>query len=130
FLRDFHGARTIRLEQNYRSTANILGAADAVIAHNPDRLGKQLRTDSGDGEPIDLYAAYNEIDEARFVIERIAQWVQGGGSHGDCAILYRSDAQSLAFEEKLLAEQISYRVYGVVLFFERAEVKDTLAYLR
>ncbi|MCR6663130.1 MAG: DNA helicase II [Luteimonas sp.] len=130
FLRDFPGARTIRLEQNYRSSANILNAANAVIAHNPDRLGKQLWTDSGEGEPIDLYAAYNEIDEARFVIERIAQWVRDGGSHGDCAILYRSNAQSRAFEEHLLAEQVPYRVYGGMRFFERAEVKDTLAYLR
>ena len=130
FLRDYPGAQTIRLEQNYRSSANILGAANAVIAHNPERLGKQLWTDSGEGEPIDLYAAYNEIDEARFVIERITQWVRDGGSHGDCAILYRSNAQSRAFEETLLAEQIPYRVYGGVRFFERAEVKDTLAYLR
>ncbi|TDK27132.1 DNA helicase II [Luteimonas aestuarii] len=130
FLRDFPGAQTIRLEQNYRSSANILGAANAVIAHNPDRLGKQLWTDSGEGEPVDLYAAYNEIDEARFVIERIAQWVRDGGSHGDCAILYRSNAQSRAFEEHLLAEQVPYRVYGGMRFFERAEVKDTLAYLR
>ncbi len=130
FLRDFPGAHTIRLEQNYRSSANILGAANAVIAHNPDRLGKQLWTDSGEGEPIDLYAAYNEIDEARFVVERIAQWVRDGGSHGDCAVLYRSNAQSRAFEETLLAEQVPYRVYGGVRFFERAEVKDTLAYLR
>ncbi|MCA0392724.1 MAG: DNA helicase II [Proteobacteria bacterium] len=129
-LRDFPGAHTIRLEQNYRSSANILGAANAVIAHNPDRLGKQLWTDSGEGEPIDLYAAYNEIDEARFVVERIAQWVRDGGSHGDCAVLYRSNAQSRAFEETLLAEQVPYRVYGGVRFFERAEVKDTLAYLR
>ena len=130
FLRDFPGAHTIRLEQNYRSSANILGAANAVIAHNQDRLGKQLWTDSGEGEPIDLYAAYNEIDEARFVVERIAQWVRDGGSHGDCAVLYRSNAQSRAFEETLLAEQVPYRVYGGVRFFERAEVKDTLAYLR
>lgn len=130
FLHDYPGAQTIRLEQNYRSSANILGAANAVIAHNPARLGKQLWTDSGEGEPVDLYAAYNEVDEARFVVERIGQWVQGGGSHGDCAILYRSNAQSRAFEETLLAEQIPYRVYGGVRFFERAEIKDTLAYLR
>ncbi len=130
FLRDFPGARTIRLEQNYRSSANILNAANAVIAHNPDRLGKKLWTDSGEGDPVDLYAAYNEIDEARFVIDRIAQWVRDGGSHGDCAILYRSNAQSRAFEEHLLAEQVPYRVYGGMRFFERAEVKDTLAYLR
>jgi DNA helicase-2/ATP-dependent DNA helicase PcrA len=130
FLRDYPGAQTIRLEQNYRSSANILGAANAVIAHNPARLGKQLWTDSGEGEPVDLYAAYNEIDEARFVVERIGQWVRDGGSHGDCAILYRSNAQSRAFEEALLAEQMPYRVYGGMRFFERAEIKDTLAYLR
>lgn len=135
FLHDFRGAdgsdaRTIRLEQNYRSTANILNAANAVIAHNPARLGKQLWTDSGDGDQVDLYAAYNEIDEATFVISRITDWVQQGGSHGDCAILYRSNAQSRAFEEQLVAEKIPYRVYGGVRFFERAEIKDTLAYLR
>src|SRR6478736_5612873 len=130
FLRDYAGAQTLRLEQNYRSTANILGAANEVITHNPDRLGKQLWTESGEGEAIDLYAAYNEIDEARFVVECIRQWVGDGGSHRDCAILYRSNAQSRAFEEALLAEQIPYRVYGGMRFFERAEVKDTLAYLR
>ena len=126
----FPARRRCKLEQNYRSTANILNAANAVIAHNPDRLGKQLWTDGGDGEPIDLYAAYNEIDEARYVIERIRQWVRDGGSHGDSAILYRSNAQSRAFEEALLAEQMPYRVYGGQRFFERAEIKDTLAYLR
>jgi DNA helicase-2/ATP-dependent DNA helicase PcrA len=130
FLRDFADARTIRLEQNYRSSANILNAANAVIAHNPSRLGKRLWTDSGEGEPIDLYAAYNEIDEARFVVERIRQWVRDGGSYGETAILYRSNAQSRAFEETLLGEQIPFRVYGGMRFFERAEIKDTLAYMR
>ena len=130
FLRDFSGAGTLKLEQNYRSTANILGAANAVIAHNPDRLGKQLWTDAGEGEQIDLYAAYNEVDEARYAVERIADWVRGGGAHGEVAILYRSNAQSRAFEEALLSEQVPYRVYGGVRFFERAEIKDTLAYLR
>jgi DNA helicase-2/ATP-dependent DNA helicase PcrA len=130
FLKDFPDAQTIRLEQNYRSTANILGAANAVIAHNPDRIGKQLWTDTGDGEAIDLYAAYNEVDEARYVVERIRQWVRDGGSYSEAAVLYRSNAQSRAFEEVLLAEQVPYRVYGGMRFFERAEIKDTLAYLR
>lgn len=130
FLRDFPSAQTIRLEQNYRSSANILNAANAVIAHNPARIGKQLWTDTGDGEPIDVYAAYNEIDEARYVVERIRQWVRDGGSYRDCAVLYRSNAQSRALEESLLAEQVPYRVYGGMRFFERAEIKDTLAYLR
>jgi DNA helicase-2/ATP-dependent DNA helicase PcrA len=134
FLADFgsggNRAVTLKLEQNYRSSANILNAANAVIVHNPDRLGKQLWTDSGEGDPIDLYAAYNEIDEARFVVERVRQWMRDGGSYGDAAILYRSNAQSRAFEEALLAEQVPYRVYGGQRFFERAEIKDTLAYLR
>ncbi|RDZ26361.1 DNA helicase II [Lysobacter silvisoli] len=130
FLRDFPGAQTIRLEQNYRSSANILEAANAVIAHNPDRLGKKLWTDTGQGEPIDLYAAYNEMDEARFVVERLRQWVRDGGSYGEVAVLYRSNAQSRAYEEALLSEQVPYRVYGGQRFFERAEIKDTLAYLR
>ncbi len=112
FLKDFPGAQTIRLEQNYRSSANILNAANAVIAHNPDRIGKQLWTDTGDGESIDLYAAYNEVDEARYVVERIRQWVRDGGSYVEAAVLYRSNAQSRAFEEVLLAEQVPYRVYA------------------
>ena len=130
FLKDFPGAQTIRLEQNYRSSANILNAANAVISHNPDRIGKQLWTDSGEGEPVDVYAAYNEMDEARFVVERIRQWVREGGSWSEAAVLYRSNAQSRALEEVLLAEQVPYRVYGGMRFFERAEIKDTLAYLR
>ena len=130
FLQDFPGARTIRLEQNYRSTAAILDAANAVIAHNPGRLGKKLWTDSGAGDPIDLFSAYNEIDEADYIVGRIREWVRDGGSHGDCAVLYRSNAQSRIIEEKLLEAQVPYRVYGGVRFFERAEVKDALAYLR
>ena len=130
FLRDFPGASTIKLEQNYRSTSNILAAANAVIANNPSRLGKKLWTDDADGEPIDLYAAYNEIDEARFVIERIQHWIRDGGHALDCAILYRSNAQSRAFEEALIQASLPYRVYGGLRFFERAEIKDTLAYLR
>ena len=130
FLRDFSGARTIRLEQNYRSTGTILQAANAVIAHNPDRLGKKLWTEVGEGEAIDLFAAYNEMDEARHVVERAQAWVAGGGSHGEVAVLYRSNAQSRALEEALISEQVPYRVYGGVRFFERAEIKDTLAYLR
>ena len=135
FLQDYPNAITHKLEQNYRSSANILDAANAVIKHNPERVGKQLWTDAGIGEPIDLYAAYNEIDEARFVTERIQSWVAAandgdGGSYGEAAILYRSNAQSRAFEEVLQQENIPYRVYGGVRFFERAEIKDTLAYLR
>ena len=130
FLRDFPGARTIRLEQNYRSTSNILAAANAVIANNPDRLGKKLWTEGEDGDAIDLFAAYNEIDEARFVVERIQQWIAGGGRALDAAILYRSNAQSRAFEEALMQTALKYRVYGGLRFFERAEIKDTLAYLR
>jgi DNA helicase-2/ATP-dependent DNA helicase PcrA len=101
-----------------------------VIAHNPDRIGKQLWTDSGDGEPIDLYAAYNEMDEARYIVERARQWVRDGGSYTEVAVLYRSNAQSRALEEALLSEQVPYRVYGGMRFFERAEIKDALAYLR
>ena len=130
FLRDFPGAQTIRLEQNYRSSGNILGAANAVIEHNPDRIGKQLWTEAGDGDPIDLYAAYNEMDEARYVVQRARQWVRDGGSYRDVAVLYRSNVQSRALEEALLSEQVPYRVYGGMRFFERAEIKDALAYLR
>ncbi|MGN6234498.1 ATP-dependent DNA helicase [Dyella sp.] len=130
FLKDFPGARTIKLEQNYRSTATILKAANAVIARNGGRLGKQLWTDGDAGERIALYAAYNEQDEARFVIERIREYIDEHGSAKDCAILYRSNAQSRNFEEQLTQRNIPYRVYGGLRFFERAEIKDALAYLR
>ncbi|TAL75370.1 MAG: DNA helicase II [Rhodanobacter sp.] len=130
FLRDFPGARTIKLEQNYRSTATILAAANSVIARNGGRLGKNLWTADGDGERIALYAAYNEQDEARFVVDRIREYIAGHGHARDCAILYRSNAQSRNFEEQLNQFKVKYRVYGGVRFFERAEVKDALAHLR
>jgi DNA helicase-2/ATP-dependent DNA helicase PcrA len=130
FLRDFPGARTIKLEQNYRSTSNILKAANSVIERNGNRLGKQLWTAGEEGERIAVYAAYNEQDEARFVIERIREYVAEHGEAKDCAILYRSNAQSRNFEEQLIQHDIPYRVYGGLRFFERAEIKDALSYLR
>jgi DNA helicase II / ATP-dependent DNA helicase PcrA len=130
FLRDFPGARTIKLEQNYRSTSTILKVANSVIQRNGSRLGKQLWTAGEDGERIALYAAYNEQDEARFVIERIREYISEHGHAKDCAILYRSNAQSRNFEEQLTQRNIKYRVYGGQRFFDRAEVKDALAYLR
>jgi DNA helicase-2/ATP-dependent DNA helicase PcrA len=130
FLRDFPGARTIKLEQNYRSTSTILKAANHVIQRNGSRLGKELWTAGDEGERIALYAAYNEQDEARFVVERIREYIDEHGSAKDCAILYRSNAQSRNFEEQLVQRRIGYRVYGGQRFFERAEVKDALAYLR
>ncbi|WP_267226411.1 UvrD-helicase domain-containing protein [Dyella silvae] len=130
FLRDFPGAKTIKLEQNYRSTSTILKAANSVIARNGGRLGKQLWTDGGEGERIALYSAYNEQDEARFVIERIREYISEHGEARDCAILYRSNAQSRNFEEQLMQRDIRFRVYGGQRFFDRAEIKDALAYLR
>ncbi len=130
FSHDFPQAETVRLEQNYRSTGNILAAANAVIAHNDGRLGKNLWTEGGEGEPIQLYTARDEEDEARFVAQRIAAWVESGGARSDVAVLYRSNAQSRVFEETFIARQIPYRVYGGLRFFERAEIKDALAYLR
>ncbi|OGT87824.1 MAG: DNA helicase II [Gammaproteobacteria bacterium RIFOXYA12_FULL_61_12] len=130
FQKHFPDASLIRLEQNYRSTGNILSAANAVIAHNPSRLGKNLWTDSGEGELLRLYSAFNEVDEARFVTERIRQFVETGRRRADCAILYRSNAQSRLFEEALIQTGTPYRVYGGLRFFERAEIKDALSYLR
>ncbi|KGT87782.1 DNA-dependent helicase II [Erwinia typographi] len=130
FLTDFKGAETIRLEQNYRSTNNILKAANTLIANNNGRLGKELWTDGSDGEPISIYCAFNELDEARFVVNRIKVWMEGGGALKDCAILYRSNAQSRVLEEALLQTSMPYRIYGGQRFFERQEIKDALAYLR
>ncbi len=130
FEQDFPGTRTIRLEQNYRSTSTILKAANALIDNNRGRLGKNLWTAGEEGEPILYYNAYNEKDEARFVVDRIEDWVAQGRSRSDIAVLYRSNAQSRQFEEILVSRGIPYRVYGGLRFFERAEIKDALAWLR
>ena len=130
FCDDFPDAETIRLEQNYRSTASILKAANALIANNQGRLGKELWTEGGDGEPIGLYAAFNEHDEARYVVEGIERALKEGLAHSEIAILYRSNAQSRVLEEALLREKIPYRIYGGQRFFERAEIKNAMAYLR
>jgi DNA helicase-2/ATP-dependent DNA helicase PcrA len=130
FRRDFPGVQLHRLEQNYRSTGTILAAANAIISNNGGRIGKKLWTLDGKGEPIRLYRAWNERDEAEFVVDRIRDWTARGGRRRDTAILYRSNAQSRVFEEYLLAGRIPYRVYGGLRFFERAEIKDALAYLR
>ncbi len=130
FEKDFPGATIVRLEQNYRSSGNILKAANAVIARNSARLGKELWTQAAAGEPLRLYAASNEMDEARFVVSSIAQAVENGLRRSDIAVLYRSNAQSRALEEEFITAAMPYRVYGGLRFFERAEIKDALAYLR
>jgi DNA helicase-2/ATP-dependent DNA helicase PcrA len=130
FRRDFPAAALFKLEQNYRSTGTILKAANALIANNQGRLGKTLWTSGADGERIRVYAAFNERDEADFVVNRIREWVAQGGTRRETAILYRSNAQSRVFEEAFLNARMPYRVYGGLRFFERAEIKDALAYLR
>ncbi|WP_458736056.1 DNA helicase II [Zobellella taiwanensis] len=130
FLADFPGAETVRLEQNYRSTGTILKAANTLIANNAERMGKELWTEGAEGEPIAIYSAFNEVDEARFVVERIKQWRQQDGSLSDTAILYRNNAQSRVLEEALIQERLPYRIYGGLRFFERQEIKDALGYLR
>ena len=126
----FGGLKTIKLEQNYRSTDTILSAANAVIRNNFGRLGKELWTDGNQGDPISLYAAFNEQDEARFIVDRIAQWVSEGNRRDESAILYRSNAQSRVLEEMLIRAAIPYRIYGGQRFYERLEIKNALAYLR
>ena len=131
FSSDFPDTQLIRLEQNYRSTAGILKAANALIANNNGRLGKELWTEGSDGEPISLYAAFNEHDEARYVVESIEAALRKDGlKRSEIAILYRSNAQSRVLEEALLREKIPYRIYGGQRFFERAEIKNAVAYLR
>ncbi len=130
FQKHYPGHQVVRLEQNYRSTGHILKAANTLIANNDSRMGKELWTDAGEGHLISLYSAFNEQDEAYFVIEKIRQWVKDGGLRSEAAILYRSNAQSRQFEERLMTTGIPYRVYGGLRFFERMEIKNALAYLR
>lgn len=130
FSQDFANTQVYRLEQNYRSTGNILKAANAVIKHNYGRLGKELWTEGDKGDPISLYAAYNEQDEARFIVERIQDWARKGHEKQTIAILYRSNAQSRVLEEALLREAIPYRIYGGQRFYDRLEIKNAIAYMR
>lgn len=130
FSQDFSDVDTIRLEQNYRSTANILNAANAVIANNLGRMGKSLWTEGKEGEPIDLYSAFNEQDEARYIVQRIRDWQSKGQNLSESAILYRSNAQSRVLEEELLREGLAYKIYGGQRFYERLEIKNALAYCR
>lgn len=131
FNKDYPSAELVRLEQNYRSTGNILEAANALISCNGGRMGKNLWTADNAGDPITMYNAYNETDEARFIVETILNYISDeGGRRMDCAVLYRSNAQSRVIEEYLVAAGVQYRVYGGLRFFERAEIKDTLAYMR
>ena len=130
FSKDFGRASVFRLERNYRSTATILDAANALIGHNRGRMGKSLWTDSGAGAPITVFAAFNELEEAAFVIERLNKWAGRKRRYNEAAVLYRSNAQSRVIESALIAEDIPYRIYGGLRFFERAVVKNALAYLR
>lgn len=127
---DFSPIQTIRLEQNYRSTGNILAASNTLIANNSNRMGKSLWTSSGDGDLIDVYEARTERDEADYVVSTIQKIINDGSAANECAILYRSNAQSRVFEEVLIKYNIPYVIYGGLRFFERAEIKDALCYLR
>ncbi len=130
FQRDFPDADVIRLEQNYRSTASILAAANAVIGNNTERLGKELWTQDAEGVPLRLYTAFNDLDEAQFIVREIVQAISRGMARKEIAILYRSNAQSRVLEEALIRERLPYRIHGGLRFFERAEIKNAVAYLR
>ncbi|MEZ0231571.1 MAG: UvrD-helicase domain-containing protein [Methylophilaceae bacterium] len=130
FEQDFHVEKIVKLEQNYRSHSNILDAANAIITHNRNRLGKNLWTAAGKGEPVRVYEAYNDIDEANFIVEEIQSLHRDGMDLSDIAMLYRSNAQSRVIEHALFSAGLAYRVYGGLRFFERAEIKHSLAYMR
>ena len=127
---DFKPIQVIKLEQNYRSTGNILSASNAVIANNPNRLEKSLWTESGDGDPINVFNARTETEEAQYVVGEIQSQFNQGRNLNECAILYRSNAQSRVFEESLIKRNLNYRIYGGLRFFERAEIKDAMGYVR
>lgn len=130
FTLEFPSVSTIRLEQNYRSTKTILEASNTLIANNTERMGKELWTDGAEGELISVYSAYNELDEARFAVNKIKEWQDKGGALVDSAMLYRNNAQSRVLEEALIQAGLPYRIYGGMRFFERQEIKDALSYLR
>ncbi len=130
FEQEFPATRTVRLEQNYRSTSAILDAANALISHNAERMGKELWTAGARGEPISVYAGFNDLDEARFIVDTIKEKVDEGYRRRDVAILYRSNAQSRVLEETLIRQGMPYRIYGGQRFYERLEIKNALAYLR
>lgn len=130
FTTDFNDVKTVKLEQNYRSTSTILKAANQVISKNTGRLGKELWTDGNEGEQIALYAGFNEVDESRFVVSTIEDAFKQGNAYSDCAILYRSNAQSRVLEESLIRSGVPYRVYGGQRFYDRMEIRNALAYLR
>ena len=130
FSKDFKDVHIIKLEQNYRSTNRILSAANTVIQNNSDRLGKNLWTESLEGDNLTLYAAFNEQEEARFIASSSKDWMDGGGCYEDIAILYRSNAQSRALEEAFLRASIPYRIYGGLRFYDRLEIKNAVSYLR
>ena len=130
FERDFHVEKVIKLEQNYRSQGNILDAANALIGHNQRRLGKNLWTSEGKGEPLRVYEAASDLEEAAFIVEEVKALRNEGVGLGDMAVLYRSNAQSRVIEHALFNASVSYRVYGGLRFFERQEIKHALAYLR
>jgi len=130
FTKDFPNTKTVRLEQNYRSTGTILSAANALIENNSNRLGKNLWTDGADGELILVYEAFNDLEEARYIVNSIKNCIDKGIPRNEIAVLYRSNAQSRVIEEGLMRTGIPYKVYGGMRFFERAEIKNALAYMR
>lgn len=130
FIKDFHNVKVIKLEQNYRSTQNIIEAANALISKNSNRIGKNLWTADDKGKPIDIFCALNEFDEMNFVTNEIKAWVNAGNNLNDCAVLYRANFLSRLLEKQLITEKINYEIYGGLRFFERSEIKDALSYLR